>query len=229
MEQVKVNLNIVRNGLKEACHKAGRSSDEVRLMAVSKNHPLEAAMAAYEEGQRLFGENRVQEALDKFTNPPGDLELHMIGHLQSKKASKVPGLFSAIQSLDKIKTATLLDKKATDLGLQLNVLIEMNTSGEASKNGLEGEDNLWKLVEHVNGLSSLHLKGLMTLAPFVGEEVPIRRSFAALYDMYQKGIAKGYDWDTLSMGMSGDYQWAIQEGSTLVRVGTAIFGHRVYA
>jgi len=229
MSEIHKNLKYIREKLAISCQKAGRSEEEVQLMAVSKNHPWEAVREAYEAGQHLFGENRVQEALEKFQDRPDDLQVHMIGHLQSNKAAKIPGNFAMVQSVDKMKTARALNKKASQLDVVLPLLIEVNTSGEASKNGVESEDDLWRLVEGIQELDFLKIQGLMTLAPFIGEEKPIRKSFSLLHQYYQKGRDQSLPWDILSMGMSGDFHWAIEEGSTLVRVGTAIFGHRQYS
>lgn len=214
--------------VERACARSGRRPDEVEIMAVSKTQPLEKVLAAYEAGVRLFGENRVQEGREKRAALPADARVDLIGHLQSNKAKEAAGTFSMVHSLDKVKTALALDKAVAAAGLRLAVLIEVNTSGEDTKDGVRGRDELLRLVERLALLPSLEPRGLMTMAPFTPNEGPVRRSFAELRacrDLLREAYPS-QSWDLLSMGMSGDFEWAIEEGSTLVRIGTILFGGR---
>lgn len=221
------NLRKVREDLAEAARKASRDPAEIELMAVSKNHPREAVEQAYEAGQRLFGENRVQEGSEKFSLPLEGAAVHLIGHLQSNKAKAAAEAFDWVQSVDKAKTARAL-AKYVDPPRTLSVLIEMNTSGEDSKNGARTEDAVWRLIDDILELPTLRIRGFMTLAAFVDDETIVRNCFRKLYEMREKARSRYpvVDFETLSMGMSDDFRWAIQEGSTLIRVGTAIFGRR---
>ena len=226
-----------------AAARAGRDPSEVAVMAVTKFHPAEAVEAAYRAGLRLFGESRVQEAEGKF---PGflaahpDARLEMIGTLQSNKAKRAAALFSRIQSVDSEELLKELDKRARALGLRLEILLELHT-GEESKAGFPGLESLFRALEFHAALGAgsaasagdaasagLVLRGLMTMAPYTKDEAPIRASFRALREAKEAALARfglpGFD--VLSMGMTNDFEAAIEEGSTLVRVGTALFGTR---
>lgn len=230
MNTIKQNLDSIHEHIEAACHKVGRNPSEVRLMAVTKTRSREEVEAAYAAGHRLFGENRVQEAVEKYAGFHPDADLHLIGHLQSNKAKHVPGLFSCVQSIDKLKTAKELDKRCADAGISADILLEYNTSGEDAKSGFRSEDYFFAALEGILALQNLTIKGLMTIGPFTAEEKPIRESFAFLRDLYRRA-AEAYPelkMDTLSMGMSGDFDYAIEEGATLVRIGTAVFGPRSY-
>ena len=231
MNSIKENLDKINEHIEKACLKAGRKPEEVRLMAISKTYPLEEIEEAYAAGQRLFGESRVQEAAGKFDGFHGDAELHLVGHLQSNKAKTAATLFSCVQSVDRIKTAAELDKRCAAAGRTMDILIEYNTSGEESKSGILSEDELYRTVDGISGLDCIRLKGLMTVGPFTVVEKDIRSSFRLLRELYGR-IEQRYpelEMDTLSMGMSGDYHYAVEEGATLVRIGTAVFGPRSYA
>jgi len=231
------NLEQVRSRIDAAAIRSGRSPQSVRLMAVSKFHPIEAVQSAYSAGARLFGENRVQEAEEKFpaflaAHPEAEVDL--IGTLQTNKAKRAVALFSRIDSVDSSGLLREIDKRARALGRPLDLLFELHT-GEESKAGFPSEKALLEAVEwlETEGLKAeggplLRLRGLMTMAPFTADQDAVRASFRALkacFDRIRTDFApEGFS--ELSMGMSGDFETAIEEGSTLVRIGTAIFGER---
>jgi len=195
-------------------------------MAVTKNQTREAVEEAYAAGIRVFGENRVFEASGKYKEFHEDAELHLIGHLQRNKAKPASGVFSWVQSLDKIETAAALNEARS--GGPVHVLIQVNTSGESTKGGVVTQDEVCRLADAVLAMKNLKLRGLMTIGPLTDEEALIRKSFSRLYGMHEK-LKQRYpaeQIDTLSMGMSGDYELAVEEGSTLLRIGTALFGPR---
>jgi hypothetical protein len=216
-------LAAVRDQMARACDRAGRSSDSVQLLAVSKTRPDAAIDELLALGLRSFGENRVAEAVGKQVRIPG-IEWHMIGHLQTNKAKDCLG-FSWLHSLDRPETARALEKAFAQAGRTLNVLLEANTGGEAAKAGVADLDALRRLAESVASQPHLKLRGLMTMAPFSPDEAVVRPCFVRLRS-WSEALARdfpGQDWSTLSMGMTNDFGWAIEEGSTLVRVGTALF------
>ena len=224
---IEANLQRVQSELADACARAGRSPDTVRLMAVSKTHPAEAIEEAYAAGQRLFGENRVQEVAtkaDALARLDG-VEMHLIGPLQNNKTGKAAELFQAIDTLDSAKTAARLQSAAEGLHVVLPVLVEVKLSHEESKHGVAPED-IPALLAAIAGMPHLRAGGLMTVPPAGedGEQArPYFRRLRALRDEY----AGQYPTLTeLSMGMSGDFAVAVEEGSTTIRVGTAIFGRR---
>lgn len=228
VKEISDNRDKLREAMDAAARRAGRKPEEIRLMAVSKTRSREEILEAYEAGLRIFGENRVQEAQAKFTGIPRDLELHLIGHLQRNKARQVPGLFRSVHSLDKEETARELDKRCGNAGEVLPVLLEVNTSGEDTKNGFAGEKPFFEGLEAILAMDNLRIKGLMTMAPFTREEQPVRRAFRELKALYDKTASRypELEMEILSMGMSSDFTIAIEEGSTLVRIGTALFGAR---
>jgi hypothetical protein len=222
------NVREVQEEIGEAAIRAGRDPGEVTLMAVTKNHDAEAVRAAYEAGVRCFGENRVQEAAEKYAERPEDFELHLIGHLQRNKAKTAAGLFSTVQSIDRVETAEALHRQCAAAGVRMRILLEVNTSGEESKYGVEDADALRSVLDGLLGLDSLDPVGLMTLAPFTSDEQAIRRSFRELHRLFTM-VSRSYpdlDFSVLSMGMTNDYVIAVEEGSTMVRLGTRIFGAR---
>jgi PLP dependent protein len=224
---IKENLARVREELEAACLRAGRSPDEVRLMAVSKTHPVAAVQEAYAAGQRLFGENRVQEMQAKAPELASlpDLETHLIGPLQNNKTGKAAELFGAVDTLDSLKTASRLNDAAVALGKVLSVLIEVKLSSEETKHGV-APAYLGVLLEAVAPLANLRLSGLMTVPPLDAEGERARPYFRQLRELRDRHCVQHPTLAELSMGMSGDFQVAIEEGSTTVRVGTAIFGRR---
>jgi len=229
IDEIKSNIDIINDSLATAAGRAGRNMSDIQLMAVSKTKPVEDIQAAYDAGQRLFGENRIVEACEKFAQLPSDAELHMIGHLQSNKAATAAKCASCVQSIDKLSTARELNKRAAALDRNIDFLIEINTSGEGSKSGYNGIDAVYSDLESYLDLSNLTLRGLMTIAPFTDDQAAVRKSFRDLYGYYIRlntELSGGLD--ILSMGMSSDFEIAVEEGSTLIRVGTAIFGSRNY-
>jgi pyridoxal phosphate enzyme (YggS family) len=226
---IAINLERVRNEVADACAQAGRRPEDVALMAVSKVHPAEALLEAYEAGQRLFGENRVQEAQGKapVVLPLAGLELHLIGPLQNNKTSKAAEIFHAVDTLDSAKTAERLNAAAAALGKTLRVLVEVKLSHEESKHGCAPED-LAALLEALAPLQNLHVGGLMTVPPWSEDAETARPYFQQLRRLRDEHCVRYPTLTELSMGMSGDFRVAIEEGSTCVRVGTAIFGKRVY-
>jgi len=221
-------IRMVRDSIREAAVNCGRDPATVTLMAVTKFHPMEAVRDAIDAGITCFGENRVQEARDKFEGRSDRIELHLIGHLQRNKAKIAASIFDWVQSIDRAETARALDTSLEQNGRDMDILIEVNTSGEESKSGLRSDDELFKVVDDIGVLKRLRVRGLMTIAPFTKEEKPIRTSFSRLRLLFEQ-LRRRYPelpLDTLSMGMSNDFRIAIEEGSSLVRIGTAIFGER---
>ena len=224
------NLGSVRERGAEAARRAGRGESEVKLMAVCKTFPAEAIRDAYAAGQRLFGENRVQEFGEKAPRVADlvGLEMHLIGHLQSNKANKAAELFQAVDSVDSIKLAERLNAAAEKLGKKLPVLIEVNVGGEEAKSGVDPSvDAIGAILSAAHTLANLEFRGLMTVPPYTEDPEGARPYFRKLREL-QDEVAKRQSvrLDVLSMGMSHDFEVAIEEGSTCVRVGTAIFGVR---
>jgi pyridoxal phosphate enzyme (YggS family) len=226
------NISEVRDRIASAARRAGRRPEEIALMAVSKTHPPERIREAHAAGLRLFGENRVQEFAGK-ASALADLqgaEWHMIGHLQTNKASKATELFNAVDSVDSVKLAEKLDGAARSLSRKLAVLIEINVGGESAKSGVAPDSReLEDLLLAAPRFEALEFRGLMTVPPFTDDPDEARPYFGKLRDLRDK-ISKrklpSVSMDALSMGMSHDFEVAIEEGSTCIRVGTAIFGER---
>ena len=217
-------LAAVQSRLSQACQRAGRSPSTVRLLAVTKTRTEDEIEGLYRMGLRCFGENRVTEALGKQSHLSADIEWHMIGHLQSNKAKDCLG-FSWLHSLDRLETARALDKVFAKAGRRLSVLLEANTGGEATKDGVKDLDALKHLTQEITSLTHLDIRGLMTMAPFSPDESVVRPCFVRLRS-WRDSLAQEFpdqDWQTLSMGMTNDFEWAVEEGSTLVRIGTALF------
>jgi hypothetical protein len=230
MSETAERIRAVREEIAESARKAGRSPDEITLMGVTKNQQPEAVQAAIAGGLALFGENRVQEAEEKYREISGEYELHLIGHLQRNKAKRVPGLFSWVQSIDAVRTVNALDGACVEADRDISVLLEVNISGEEQKYGVTGDEEIEKILDAIGESERLSCRGLMGIAPWVAEETKIRSAFAGLRERYEniKARRRELPFDTLSMGMSGDFAIAVEEGSTLVRIGTAIFGSRGY-
>lgn len=220
------NLQTVRERIASAGQRAGRSQQDVELVAISKTYPVEKISEAVEAGQELFGESRVQEALIKIPSLPSRLRWHFIGHLQSNKVRKALPHFELIHGVDTPGIARDIDRIGGEEGLFPKVLLEVNVSGEESKHGFSPE-SLEHDLEGLLSMPRLQVEGLMTMAPFAAEAEASRPYFAALRELRNRLSAKmGIPLSTLSMGMSGDYEVAVEEGATLVRVGSAIFGNR---
>jgi PLP dependent protein len=224
------NLERLQNEIVDVCARAGRQAEDVKLMAVSKVHPVEALIEAYEAGQRLFGENRVQEAQGKAEpiRALAGLELHLIGPLQNNKTSKAAEVFNAVDTIDSLKTAERLNSAAAALNKTLPVLIEVKLSHEETKHGLAPEE-LAEMLESLAPLSNLRVSGLMTVPPWSEDAETARPYFQHLRRLRDEHASRYPQLTQLSMGMSNDFRVAIEEGSTTVRVGTAIFGKRNYA
>jgi pyridoxal phosphate enzyme (YggS family) len=226
------NIAAIRTRIDAAARRAGRRLEEITLMAVSKTHPPERIREAYAAGVRVFGENRVQEFAGKAASVADlrDAEWHMIGHLQTNKAGKAVELFGAVDSVDSVKLAEKLDAAARDLGRKLGVLIEVNIGGEAAKSGLAPDSQeLEGILLAAPKFEALELQGLMTVPPYGDdpeEARPYFRSLRELRDLIAARKLQSVSMDVLSMGMSHDFEVAIEEGSTCVRVGTSIFGER---
>ncbi len=234
MSQIKQNLDIINQKILDAENKAGRTQGSVKLMAVSKFHPVEDVIQALEAGQTLFGENRVQEAYSKFKpvfEQYSQTELHMIGQLQTNKVKHAVEIASCIESVDRIDLIKEIEKQCAKLNKSIKILFEYHT-GEESKSGFTNDDDLYAALDMFKNNEFPHVipYGFMTMAPFTDDKALIRKSFETLRLLAEK-IKTEYsmfELPELSMGMSGDFEIAIEEGSTLVRVGTAIFGERVY-
>jgi len=229
---ISVNVAAVRERITSAARRAGRNADGVTLMAVTKTQPPERIREAYEAGLRIFGESRVQEFAGK-VDTLRDLkaaEWHMIGHLQTNKAAKTAELFRAVDSVDSLKLAEKLDAAARALGKKLDVLIEINVGGEAAKSGVAPDSlALEELLTAASRLEALAFRGLMTVPPFTDNPEggrPYFRKLRQLRDVISARKLPGIAMDELSMGMSHDFEVAIEEGSTCVRIGTALFGPR---
>jgi pyridoxal phosphate enzyme (YggS family) len=222
------NLAHLHEQITEACHRANRPVSDVALMAVSKVHPVEMILEAYAAGQRLFGENRVQEFQEKSPHLTGlaDAEFHLIGPLQSNKTAKAAELFDAVDAVDSLKIAQRLNTAAAALGKKLPVLIEVKLSHEESKHGLAPEE-LPSLLAAMNELDSITAVGLMTVPPWSEDAEVARPYFRELRRLRDESVIQFPCVTQLSMGMSNDFTVAIEEGSTCVRVGTALFGRRV--
>jgi pyridoxal phosphate enzyme (YggS family) len=226
------NIAAIRERIAAAARRAGRSCDEIALMAVTKTFPPERIRDAYDAGLRLFGENRVQEFVAKAAavEELRGAEWHMIGHLQTNKAGKAAELFRAIDSVDSVKLAEKLDTAARKLGKRLDVLIEINVGGEAAKSGTAPDSReLENLLLAGSQFEALEFRGLMTVPPFTDDPEGARRFFRKLREVRDSIATRklpNVRMDVLSMGMSHDFEIAIEEGSTCVRLGTAIFGER---
>jgi pyridoxal phosphate enzyme (YggS family) len=232
------NIEQVRENIAAACARAGRDPSEVTLIAVSKTHGPDAILQAVAAGVQHFGENRVEEAEGKIpeVNRQASVTWHMIGHIQSRKAKDIPALFQVVHSVERLKVATRLSQTAVEAGRKLDVLLEVNISGEASKGGLSANgwqtddavrSPLWQEVESILALPGLNVRGLMTMAPIVEDMEQARPVFAGLAAL-RTALAEsfGITLPDLSMGMTDDYPVAVEEGATMVRVGRAIFGVR---
>jgi pyridoxal phosphate enzyme (YggS family) len=226
MASIAENLERVRDEIAQAAAKAGRSADDVDLVAVSKTHDAEKVRKAVEAGQHLFGESRVQEARVKIPELPSNLRWHFVGHLQKNKIRYVLPLFELIHSVDSLALAQEINRIAEEEGSHPRVLLEVNVAGEGSKFGFAPE-KLRSEMESLLALPRLSILGLMTIPPIAEEAEASRKYFVALRELRDR-IQTGFHVDLaqLSMGMTQDYAVAVEEGATLVRVGTAIFGER---
>ncbi len=228
---LKENLQDVEKRIQAACDRAGRDRSEVTLISVSKTKPVEMLQEAYDLGVRVFGENKVQEIRDKYEVLPKDIEWHMIGHLQTNKVKYIVDKVKLIHSVDSLKLAEVIEKEAARHDRTVDILLEVNVAEETSKFGLKTGEVI-PLAEKIAQFSHINMRGLMTIAPFVDDPEKNRTIFRDLHKLYVDIKKKNIDNGTvsiLSMGMTNDYEVAIEEGATMVRIGTGIFGARDYS
>lgn len=228
---IKENIAYVEQVIVKTCEESGRDRKEVTLIAVSKTKPVEMLQEAYETGCRDFGENKVQELIDKYEVLPKDIRWHMIGHLQRNKVKYIVDKVHLIHSVDSLRLAEEISKEAVKKNVSVNILIEVNAAGEETKFGTTCEEAK-QLVKDVAKLPNINIKGLMTIAPMVEKAEENRQFFQQLKKLSVDITAENIDnvsMEVLSMGMTGDYSVAVSEGATLVRVGTGIFGERNYS
>lgn len=224
-------LRYVDNEINNACVRGNRKREDVTLIAVSKTKPVETLEEAYNLGVRVFGENKVQELVDKYEALPKDIHWHMIGHLQRNKVKYIIDKVDCIHSVESLRLAETIEKEAAKHDRIIDVLVEVNVAGEDSKFGLS-PDEVPAFVEEIAKFPHIRVKGLMTIAPFVENPEENRSVFKVLRELSVDIASKNIDnviMNVLSMGMTNDYQVAIEEGATMVRVGTGIFGERNYA
>lgn len=227
---IRENLVSVQKNIQKSCERAGRNAEDVRLIAVSKTKPVEALKEAYEAGCRDFGENKVQELTEKYEELPKDIRWHMIGHLQRNKVKYLVGRVYMIHSVDSVKLAEEISREAVKKNVTVPILVEVNVAGEESKFGTSVRE-AEILVREIAALPGISVRGLMTIAPYVEKAEDNRQYFVNLRQLSVDIKKKNIDnvcMDVLSMGMTGDYTVAVEEGATYVRVGTGIFGERDY-
>ncbi|HOI29578.1 MAG TPA: YggS family pyridoxal phosphate-dependent enzyme [Melioribacteraceae bacterium] len=222
------NLKIVEDRIEEICLKSGRNRSEIRLIGVSKTQPVQVINEAIEAGIKDLGENKAQELRDKSDLIQADISWHFIGHLQSNKVKFVIKSARYIHSVDSVKLADEINRKAESINKIQNVLLEINTSSEASKFGLKNEDEIFETARFCQNSRNLKLAGLMTMAPYTDDKDILRKCFVSLRLLKDNLNTAGFDLTELSMGMTNDYEIAIEEGATMIRIGTAIFGERNY-
>ena len=226
MSQISDNLINIHSRMQDAAHRVGRQVLDVRLVAVSKTYPPAVIQEAWNSGQHVFGENRVQDALPKIAELPAEAEWHFIGHLQSNKIRKALPAFTLIHGVENREIAIQINRIAGEMGLTANILLEINVSGEATKFGFSPAD-LRENLEGLLCLPNIRINGLMTMAPYSEDPETARPVFSKLRILRDELAAQsGQALPELSMGMSGDFEVAIQEGATIVRIGSSIFGHR---
>lgn len=228
---LKENLEHVNENINTACERSGRNREDVTLIAVSKTKPVETLKEAYDLGARVFGENKVQELCDKYEALPKDIHWHMIGHLQRNKVKYIIDKVDLIHSVDSVRLAETIEKEAAKRDLKVRILIEVNVAGEDTKFGLAPEE-VDGFIDEIAAFSHIEVAGLMTIAPYVQNPEENRSIFARLrklsVDIADKNV-DNVNVSILSMGMTNDYEVAVEEGATMVRVGTGIFGERDYS
>ena len=231
MADIKENLANVRKNIEDACKKVGRDVSEVTLITVSKTKPLSDLRIAYEEGSRDFGENKVQELVSKIDEMPSDVKWHLIGHLQRNKVKYIAGKVAMIHSVDSYRLAEEINVQAKKNSCVILILIEINIAGEDTKFGIKPEE-AEELIREISELENVKVSGLMTIAPNVANPEENRAYFKAMKDLFVDISSKNIDnveMKVLSMGMTNDYTVAVEEGATMIRVGTGIFGARDYS
>lgn len=227
-ERVAVSLPEIRDRISDAAGRSGRGLTDVTLVAVTKAHPIEAVQAALSHGLFDLGENRTEELeWKRAAVEEGRAQWHMIGHVQRRKAPRLVGVADLVHSIDSVRLAERLSNAAVEAGKVVSVLVQVNTSGEESKGGFRG-DGLKDEVRRVLDLPGLEIRGLMTMAPLTDDEALLRRTFEGVRMLHEELRAfAGYCGEHLSMGMTNDFEIAIEEGSTMIRIGTALFGKRM--
>ena len=225
MDEIRERVVAVRRRIEGAAERSGRAASAVTLVAVSKTMPVETVRDAIAAGATILGENRVQEARDKIAALSGAAEWHLIGHLQTNKAKLAVSVFDRIHSLDSIRLAHELERHAAEAGRRVRCLVQVNVGGEDQKNGAS-EDEIRPLLEAAGRLSHIRVEGLMAIPPFLSDPEAVRPYFRRLRVLRDTLAREGFSLPDLSMGMTNDFEVAIEEGATLVRVGTAIFGPR---
>ena len=231
MADIKENLANVRKNIEDACKKVGRDVSEVTLITVSKTKPLSDLRIAYEEGSRDFGENKVQELVSKIDEMPSDVKWHLIGHLQRNKVKYIAGKVAMIHSVDSYRLAEEINVQAKKNSCVIPILIEITIAGEDTKFGIKPEE-AEELIREISELENVKVSGLMTIAPNVANPEENRAYFKAMKDLFVDISSKNIDnveMKVLSMGMTNDYTVAVEEGATMIRVGTGIFGARDYS
>ena len=225
--RIRDNYDAVRERVDAAAARAGRAAESVRVMAVTKGFAVDHALAAVAAGLDLLGENRVQEAAGKHGDRSRPYELHLVGHLQRNKARDAARLFDAVQSIDAVHTAAALERRCAVLGRTMPILLELNASGEPTKAGFPAADDLLASAEEIAaGCPHLSLAGVMTIGAHTDDEAAVRASFARLRAVHERLLGDHPEARVLSMGMSQDFELAIEEGATLIRLGTALLGPR---
>ena len=227
---IKDNIKFVKENIKTACDKAWRKTEDVTLIDVSKTKPIEMLKEAYDAGERDFGENYVQELVDKIPQMPEDVRWHMIGHLQTNKVKYIVGKVSLIHSVDTLHLAQAISKESVKRDVTSDILVEINVAGEESKFGTSDMSANLEMIKEISKLPNIVIKGLMTSAPYT-EDPETNRDYFKELKAFAYNEAQEYISGTpvLSMGMTGDYVVAVEEGATMVRVGTGIFGERDYS
>lgn len=224
------NLKRVEENISNACKRAGRNREDITLIAVSKTKPIEMMEEALEAGIKDFGENKVQELTSKYEKMNKDFNWHMIGHLQRNKVKYIVDKVDLIHSVDSLRLAKQIEKEAQKRNVKSDILIEVNIANDPNKFGFK-EEELYSTIEEISNLKHINIKGLMTIAPYVDDPEDNRDFFRRIKQLSVDINSKNVDnvgMDILSMGMSGDYEVAIEEGATIVRIGTGIFGDRNY-
>ena len=227
---IRENIDFVKKNIEQSCQRAQRDINDVTLIAVSKTKPVSALQDAYDAGMRDFGENKVQELMDKIPQLPDDIRWHMIGHLQRNKVKYIVDKVYLIHSVDSYRLAEEISKEALKKNVVVNILVEVNIASETTKFGTTSQEAI-ELVEKIAVLPGIMVKGLMTIAPYVENPEENRQHFVRLRQLSVDIKSKNIDnvsMEILSMGMTGDYMVAIEEGATYIRVGTGIFGDRNY-
>ena len=229
---IKENIDEVKKKMAAACERSRRDGSDAKLICVSKTKPVELLMEAYEAGARDFGENKVQELVEKYEVMPKDIRWHMIGHLQRNKVKYIVDKVYMIHSVDSLRLAEEISKEAVKKNVEVNILIEVNVAGETSKFGASSKADAIQLVRNISVFPNIHIKGLMTVAPYVEDPEENRIYFANLRELavdIKRENIDNVSVDILSMGMTGDYEVALEEGASYIRVGTGIFGERDYS